>query len=261
MTMAMQKRFQYGISRRDGLLAVLILFMQASAGLAAGEHEAVDTAYYAGLFAGSGWVDNHVVDVEGFANWGQPGWKVDHQDSGFVAGALAGRQFGTGRTRFRIEVDGTLGNMSATSNQLDPATLDETVKSEFRWITTARAGVVHPVGPATLFASAGAALARISNSVTDIDFGPDMPPRKDPDDSFHDSSNETGWVIGLGVEAPLSDAWNLRFEGMYMDFGRSTHHVNRSSDARCGPGNPRKPCPYRIENTYANVRLAVIRRF
>ena len=161
----------------------------------------------------------------------------------------------------RIEIDGTFGGLSATSNRLDLEGLDETVKSEFRWIATARTGIEQAVGPATVFATGGLAAARIANSVTDIDFGPNMPSRVDPDDSFRDSSAEFGWVIGLGVETPLADAWALRLEGSYLDFGRSTHYVNRSGDGRCGPGNSRRPCPYNIENKLGIVRLAIIHRF
>ena len=214
-----------------------------------------------GVFAGSGRADNRIVDAEGFANWGNPGWAVDYGDAGFIGGALVGKKFEVGNVPLRIELDGTFGSLSATSNRLDPEGLDETVKSEFRWIATARAGIEQAVGPATVFASGGLAAARIVNSVTDIDFGPDMPSRIDPDDSFRDSSTEFGWVIGLGVETLLADAWALRLEGSYLDFGRSTHYVNRSGDGRCGPGNPRRPCPYNVENKLGIVRLAIIYHF
>ena len=249
---------------RHAVLALLVLPVLASAGPAkAGSADAAFdwTGTYAGVFAGSARADNRIVDAAGFANWGNPGWAVDYDDAGFIGGALVGKKFEVGSVPFRIELDGTFGGLSATSNMLDPEGLDETVKSEFRWIATARAGIEQAVGPATVFATGGLAAARIANSVTDIDFGPDMPLRVDPDDSFRDSSTEFGWVIGLGVEAPLADAWALRLEGSYLDFGRSTHYVNRSGDGRCGPGNPRRPCPYNIKNKLGIVRLAIIYRF
>ena len=216
---------------------------------------------YGGVFAGLGRADNRVVDAEGFANWGNPGWSVDYDDTGFTGGALVGKKLETGGVTFRIELDGTFGGLSATSDRLDPQDLDETVKSEFRWIATARAGIERAIGPVTVFATGGMAAARIVNSVTDIDFGPDMPARVDPDDSFRESSMEIGWVAGLGVEAPLAEAWTLRLEGSYMDFGQGTHYVNRSGDGRCGPGSPRQPCPYEVQNRLGIARLAVIRRF
>ena len=216
---------------------------------------------YVGLFAGAGRTDNRIVDVDGFANWGNPGSIVDYDASAFVGGALVGRKFEIGGVPFRIELDGTFGGLSAASNRLDPEGLDETVKSEFRWIAAARAGIEQSIGIATVFASGGIAAARIENSVTDIDFGPNMPTRMDPDDSFRDGLTETGWVIGLGVEAPLADAWTLRLEASYLNFGRNTHYVNRSGNNPCGPGNPRRPCPYNIENDLGIVRFAIIYRF
>ena len=228
---------------------------------------------YAGVFAGRGRADNRVVDVDGFSNWGNPGWTVDYDDAGTVVGVLVGRRFEIGGMPLRVELDGTFGGMSAKTSRIDPGNPDdpdETVESEFRWIATARAGVEQAVGRATVFASAGLALARIENSLTDLDRGLDRsfdPPRPtpwrmDPDDSFRDGSTEFGWVIGAGVETSLSDAWTLRLEGSYLDFGESTHRANRSGNNRCcGADTPRRPVSYRIENKLGIVRLALVHRF
>ena len=173
------------------VLALPVLLALANGGPANAESEGTafdGTGTYAGIFVGAGLVDHRIVDVEGFANWGNPGWAVDYDDAGFVGGALIGKQFGLGGMPLSIELDGTFGDLSANTNKLDPEGLDETAASKFRWIATARAGIEQAVGPVTVFATGGLAVARIANSVTDIDFGPDMPPRVDPDDSFHDSS-------------------------------------------------------------------------
>ena len=70
-------------------------------------------------------------------------------------------------------------------------------------------------------------------------------------------------VIGLGVETSVADAWFLRLDGSYLDFGQTAHYhyVNRSGDGRCGPENPRRACPYNVENKLGIVRLAIIHRF
>ncbi len=152
------------------------------------------TGTYAGIFAGSGRADNRIVDIEGFANWGNPGWTVDYGESEFVGGALIGRKLDIGGLPLRIEFDGTFGRLPASSNKLDPEGLDETVDSEFRWIVTARGGMDHSIGPATVFAVGGLAVARIDNSVTDIDFGPDKPRRPCP----YEVENELG-IVRLAV--------------------------------------------------------------
>ena len=235
------------------------------------------TETYAGVFVGAGRPDNRVVDVDGFAS-GNPGSSVGYAATGTVVGALAGGKFDVGGIPFRVELDGVFGDLSASTNRLDPPrprTLptcpqggDETAESRFRWIVAARVGVERAMGPATVFAAAGPAVARIVNSLTDLDQGFDAdrqvcsPQYVDPDDSFRDDDTTVGWTIGAGVETALADAWTLRLEGLYLDFGESTHTANRSGDGRCcGAGTVRRPVSYRIENELGVLRLAVVRRF
>ena len=231
---------------------------------------------YAGVFAGSGRTHHRVVDVDGFSYSGRSGRSVGYGDGGLVGGVLVGRRLEIGGVTLRIELDGTFGNMSAKTDRIDPRfdPPDETVESELRWVAAARAGIEQAAGPATVFVSAGLALARIENSLTDLDAwrGPDgewvlLPDgraaqRVDPDDSFRDASTELGWTIGAGVETSLNDDWTLRLEGSYLDFGESTHHANHSGDdSCCGGGTPRRRVSYRIENELGLVRLGLIYRF
>ncbi len=216
---------------------------------------------YAGVFAGPGFMRNRIVDVDGFADWGNPGSVSKYDDTGFVGGALVGRKFDVGGLTLRMELDGALTNVSASTNKLDPEGLDETAESEFSWIVSARGGVEQGIGCVTVFVTGGLAFAGISSSVTDIDSG-DSGFMVDPDDSFSKDSTEVGWVVGAGAEAALSDVWALRFEGLYLDFGESTHLVNRSANNRCcGPETPRRAASYEIENRLSTARLAIIRRF
>ena len=252
---------------RHAAAAVAAATMLAAAGPAgadAADAASDRTAMYAGIFAGSARSDNRLADVDGFADWGNPGSMTDYDHSGVIRGVVAGRKIEIDGTTFRIEIDAALGDLTARSNRLDPTCTDESAKSEHRWIATARLGVEDSVGRATVFATGGLAAARIVNSVTDIDYSGtrclERDLRLDPDDSFRDSSTETGWVIGVGVEAPLSDAWTLRLDGSYLDFGRNTYHVNRSANNTCG-GTTRRPCRYDIENRLGIVRVAIIRRF
>ena len=253
-----------GSEWRHVLVVLPVLFMLANGTPASAESNDAILKWagtYAGSFGGVWRIDNRIVDVDGFANWGHPGSIFDFGNTGFVGGGLIGKKFTLGSAPLRIELDGTFGDLSAKTRQLDPVGLDETAEARFRWITTVRAGIEQAIDGATVFATGGLTTARIANSVTDIDFSPDMPPEVDPDDSFHDSSTEIGWVIGGGVETPLTAAWSLRFEVSYLDFGRGAHKVNRSGNNRCGPGNPRRPCSYNVENKLGIVRWAIIYRF
>ena len=214
---------------------------------------------YVGGFVVSSRINSRIVDVDGFANWGNPGSSIDYQDVGLVGGALLGRKIRiAGAPLFRIEVSWTFGDLLAMTNRLDPVLLDETAESEVFWIATASGGLENTIGRVTVFATGGLAIARIANSVTDIDF---MPTRMDPDDSFRDVSTDLGWTLGIGVETSVADAWALRLDGSYLGFGLSTHEVNRAADFSCGPGKPHRPCPYDITHALGIVRLGIIYRF
>ena len=216
---------------------------------------------YAGVFAGPGFMRNRILDVDGFANWGNPGSVSKYDDTGFAGGVLVGGKFDVGGLTLRMELDGALTNVSASTDKLDPEGLDETAESEITWIVSARGGVEQGIGRVTVFVTGGLAFAGISNSVTDID-SDDSGSMVDPDDSFSKDSTEVGWVIGGGLEAELSDVWALRLEGSYLDFGESTHLVNRSANNRCcGSETPRRAASYEVENRLSIARLAIIRRF
>ena len=225
------------------------------------ETELISFDNYAGVFMGAGFMKNRTVDIDGFADWGNPGSVSDYDDTGFVGGVLVGGKLDVSGFTLRGELDGTLTNVSASTDKVDPEGLDETAESEFSWIVTARGGVEQAVGRITVFVTGGLAFAGISNSVTDIDSN-ESGSMVDPDDSFSKDSTEVGWVVGAGLEAALSDAWTLRFEGSYMDFGESTHLVNRSANNRCcGPETPRRAAYYEVENRLSIARLAIIRQF
>ncbi len=225
------------------------------------EPELVNFTKYAGIFVGPAFMKNRIIDIDGFADGGNPGSVSKYDDTGFAGGVLVGGKFDVGVLTLRMELDSMLTNVSASTDKLDPDGLDETAESEFSWIVSARGGVEQGIGRVTVFVTGGLAFAGISNSVTDID-SDDSGSMVDPDDSFSKDSTEVGWVIGAGLETALSDVWALRLEGLYLDFGESTHLVNRSANNRCcGPETPRRAASYEVENRLSTARLAIIRRF
>lgn len=258
------------------LLAALALLAHDDPARAQGATADADEGMYAGVFVGAGRTDGRVVDVDGFSYSNHPGRPVDYDDAGFVVGALVGRKLQLPGALLRFEVDGAFGGMSALTDRIDPRfdPPDETVESTLRGVVTARAGVEHQVGPATLFVAAGLAAARIDNALTDLDAyrdangewvllpGGGAAQRIDPDDSFHASSIEVGWVVGAGAETALSEGWTLRLDGSYLDFGRNTYAANHSGNDRCcGTGSPRRPVSYRVGSKLGIVRVALIHRF
>ena len=243
-------------------LAALLLLAQAAPARAACDDAGGDTACtYAGLLAGSARAFHRIVDVDGFANWGNPGATLDYDDVELTGSALLGRRMQIGPVPLRIEADATFGDMWASSNQLDPQGLDETVETKFRWVATAGAGSDFTLGRFTIFGKGGVAVADVDNSVTDIDYFRDRPPMRDPDDSFREVSSDFGWHLAAGLEAALADAWALRLDAAYMAFGQSTYAVNRGRNNRCSPDGARRPCLYEVEHTLGLVRLGFVYRF
>ena len=260
------------------IFAFLMMTSSVSATETSSEHNIEESKknnpendYYIGFFAGTGKAYNSHTDVEGFANWGHPGSSVDYESTDTVGGVLIGRKVKLNGVPVRLELDGSLGKISARTNQLDPETLDETAHSDIVWLVTARAGLEKDFGHATLFANGGLAMAEIHNSVIDLDFRPDGTQQVDPDDSFEDESIRLGWVIGVGAEFPLTEdsraflgdkeIWTLRVEGFHADFGEEIYTVNRSGNNRCGVGGSYKACAYNIDNKVNVFRIVFSRPF
>ena len=243
-------------------LAALFLLAHDSPALAGCDDTAGDrSCTYTGLLVGSSRAFNRIVDIDGFANWGNPGAALDYDDVELTGSALVGRRLAIGPVPLRLEFDATFGDMWAATNRLDPQGLDETAATKIRWIATAGAGSEATIGRFTVFGKGGLAVADVANSVTDIDYFRDRPPMRDPDDSFREVSTDFGWQLAAGVEATLADAWALRLDAAYMAFGRSTYAVNRGRNNRCGPGGTRRPCLYDVDHTLGLLRLGIIYRF
>ena len=157
----------------------------------------------------------------GVAGFGRPDRHVNissHDDS-----SHADRRSGAGKWSFLIDTrDVLVLGLPAGSDRIDPAGRDETVRASVRWAATARLGLEHREGPVTVFINGGVAMARIINSLTDIDFNlpRNIPPHVDPDDSFYHNATRVGWVLGLGVETPVWDSWSWRLDGSYLGRGQ-----------------------------------------
>ncbi len=243
------------------VLALALVSLIAASGTAQAQDNT--TAFYIGAFSGPGVLDVQTTDIDGFTgSQGVPGQSFEYDDTGFPAGIVAGRHFQLGNLPIRVELDGALVGLPSASRQMDPVGLDETATSEWRWVGTARIGVRKPLGRVGVFLDGGVAFAGISNSFIDLDPGTNGQMDVDIDDSFDDQLTRVGWVVGTGIEMPVAGAWNIRFEGLYLDTGETGHQApNRLgvNAGTCGPAGLPSPCRYDIDHRFAFLRLVIFR--
>ena len=243
---------------------LLLAISTASAGAEDAPRGSPWEGSYAGLSLGVGRLSSDIRDIDGFADWGNPGATRGYDTRGALGGAFAGRRFALGGVSLRYEVEAMLGDLSARTDRLDPTCPDEAAATRFHWAVAARIGVEEEIGSVRAFALAGPALARIVNSVTDTDYSGsclERDLRLDADDSFRHEATRLGWTLGVGVETEVTPRWALRLDAAYFDFGEERYRVNRSGDNPCGPDGPRAPCGYAIDNRMTVLRVAVVYRF
>lgn len=221
---------------------------------------------YAGFMLGAGHSSNEIVDIHGFSNWGHPGSKVKYSDRGLVGGVFAGQRTNFEGTNKRYEVEFMLTDLVSRSNRVDPRPIyggDETVVTKYDWTLTARFGVDKQIDNVRFFVLGGPALARIENSVTDVDWIREQKRYVyDPDDSFSSESTRFGWNLGIGFEKSIASNWLIRLEGAVFDFGNETYQVNHAANDGCGSGGPKTPCAtHKIDHRVSVLRLGFVYQF
>ena len=243
------------------LLALALAFQLTNAGTAQAQEN--PSGFYIGAFSGPGVMDVRSIDIDGFTgSQGVPGEVFEYDDTGFPTGVVAGRHFHLGRVPIRFEVDGAFVGLPSASRQMDPVGMDETATSELRWVGTARMGVRKSLGRVGVFLDGGVSIVRISNSFIDLDPVTNGPMEVDPDDSFDDQLTRVGWVVGTGIELSVAGAWNIRFEGLYVDTGETDHQAPNRLGVNagvCGPAGLPSPCRYGIDQRFALLRLILVR--
>ncbi len=243
------------------MFAPALVFLLTVAGNTQAQDKA--TGFYIGAFSGPGVLDVQSTDVDGFTgSQGVPGQTFGYDGTGFPAGVVAGRHFHLGRVPIRFEMDGAFVGLPSASRQMDPVGMDETATAELRWTGTARIGVRKSLGRVGVSLDGGVAVAGISNSFTDLDPGANVQMDVDHDDSFDDRLTRIGWVVGTGIDLPVTGAWNIRFEGLYIDTEETDHQAPNRLGVNagiCGPAGLPSPCRYGIDHRFALLRLVIVR--
>lgn len=149
---------------------------------------------YLGAMLGYQWGN---FDVQGLG---------DVEADGYVAGGYAGYNFQSGALVFGVE-----GDIAATD--LKETSAGTTLESELTGSIRGRVG--YAFDRILAYGTGGVAFADITASDGTVS-----------DDNWH-----TGYVVGAGVEAAMTENILARVEYLYTDFGDETYNLTTTTDA------------------------------
>jgi outer membrane immunogenic protein len=184
--------FRYGLNYRFGDQSKLV-------GLPSQEW----TGLYAGVNAGTALSQVHARDAR-FPE------AVDIAGSGFIGGLQAGYNWPF-NPHWVAGLEGDVGWLGIDRspinwNETDGARLG--VKTG--WHGTLRGRLGYSTGPALLYVAGGAAFVNVKNTFSN------------PTEAVFGSKSRvsTGWTVGGGIEASITDNWTAKTEYVYVDLGR-----------------------------------------
>ena len=149
---------------------------------------------------------------------------------------------------FGIEAQGAWANASGSIVPVSvppPSQASFKVSSNIDWLATVTGRVGFALGNALPYVEGGWALAGESYSGDLTVLGTSIP-------IAGSSGQRSGWVVGAGVEWPISDRWTARLEYNFMDFGTERRSIRAA-------GAP--PTPFDVDLEAHTVTFGLNYRF
>lgn len=144
---------------------------------------------------------------------------VNINDGGISVGATAGYNWQF-NPNWLVGLEGDFGWLGTSQNFLDyndTVNLAAGVKTD--WYGTARARFGYVTGPSLIYATGGAAFARVEET-----FGLPTAPTAN-------TFTRWGWTAGGGIETKLSRSWTTKTEYLYVDIGSNSFASNAGGNA------------------------------
>jgi outer membrane immunogenic protein len=180
------------------------------------------TGFYAGAHAGANWTDFKTTNAT----------TPDQSGDGFVGGAQIGYNWQHSGIVLGIETDASFGRVK--SSTYDGNFITETTQMDAFGSVRARAGVA--LGRILPYVTGGLAWAHVKS-------GQHCPPNAsagfcatNQGFDLYDSYFDTGWVLGGGVEAAITNSISVKVEYLHADFGGRNWNFGTSPK-----GNPVGP--------------------
>lgn len=187
------------------------------------------SGFYAGVQAGVAKQRDNYSSTD--ADWDGSAWVSSAMEgvsnmskSSFVGGVHAGfnHQIGTFVVGLEADVEGVSGKNSYSAFEAADSTYlySETwsVTSQLKWQGSVRARAGVAVDRALIYVTGGVAAGQFSTVYSSVISSPASASHSFSDTRF-------GYTVGAGVQYALTDAWSVRAEYRYTDFGKLTHNA------------------------------------
>jgi len=155
----------------------------------------------------------------GSSNFNEPGFipgpTGNFSTNGFLAGGTLGANYQWGQFVFGIEGDGDWTNLSGTT--YTNCGFGCTTQSD--WLATARGRAGYAWDRILFYGTAGGAFGNLQANSGALPFN---------------STTQTGWTAGGGIEAAIAPNWTAKIEYLYVNLGSQSCPVGSCSTS----GNP-----------------------
>jgi outer membrane immunogenic protein len=169
------------------------------------------TGRYGGINAGYSWGRVPYSKTEG----GAAVTSGTLTPNSFIGGGQFGYNFQAGALVFGVEGDISWRNGSDATAFIAPSGASTNFFDRQNWVGTLRPRVGIAANNWLFYGTGGLAFGSFQHSYTETQPG-------GATRTASESSTETGWTAGGGIEYAPSDHWSLGLEYLYQDFGKST---------------------------------------
>ncbi len=145
---------------------------------------------------------------------------ASHSGSGAFGGVQAGYNVQNGAWVFGGEADLSYADIEGDTACPGPAF---SCNSDISWLGSVRGRAGYAFDNLLLYGTAGLGFGSVRIETVETAGGA-VPPSGTPVNG--ERKTRVGWTVGAGAEMAFSDAWSVKGEYLYYDFGRSTYVVD-----------------------------------
>ncbi len=138
-----------------------------------------------------------------------PGFGIDTTAKGFLGGGQIGWNYQAGATVFGLEADLSGANVDGKTVLFDPTGDIVSGEPRNRWTSLLTARLGYASGNTLLYVKGGAAFGGFRYNAANLT----------DNESGSGKFSRNGWTVGAGLEYALSNAWSIRGEYNYLNFG------------------------------------------